>query len=75
MCVCVFGEGVVGVGVLGWEERWKFASTALVMVWMAKNLTSYSDYLIVSMNHTQHLTEPLEVLPVLKISSTITVEL
>ena len=35
MCVCV----------LGGEGSWMFASTALVVVWMAMYLTSYCDYL------------------------------
>ena len=41
MYVCVF----VCVYVLGREWSWVFASTALVVVWTAIYLTSYSDYL------------------------------
>ena len=39
VCVCVY------VCVLGGEWNRVFASTALVVVWMAMYLTSYSDYL------------------------------
>ena len=38
VCVCVY------VCVLGGEWNRVFASTALVVVWMAMYLTSYSDY-------------------------------
>ena len=37
MCVCVC--------VLGGEWNWVFTSTALVVVWMAMYLTSYTDCL------------------------------
>ena len=45
MCVCVCLRVRVCVCVLGGERSWVFTSTALVVVWMARYLTSYSDYL------------------------------
>ena len=44
VCVCVW-HVCVCVCVLGREGSWVFASTALVVVWTAMYLTSYSDYL------------------------------
>ena len=42
VCVCVWTCACV----LDREGSWAFASTAVVVVWTAMYLTSYSDYLI-----------------------------